>query len=629
MISTYQELKEIVPEKTLQFIKDLLPYLDFYKDSGNKITILSEQKIYNDYLVKQFLITLVLCAEDPDMSVLFEQYNISKKIYYPIADSDISFSKLFRQNRSFLPEYDDLVQYEYMLPIHILNNTFQLFKKNEHADFILNSIMHGVNKKSFGTMLQSYIKEQEESINNALEEKLISSLPTSVISYLETASRIQNYFFSKSFEFNEELIHKVPDDLIPVCLLLSTFYYRQTLNTKEDVNINEVMEKILNNYGIEKDKILSIIVNNNTFQSIDFTKCSGFMPIIQKYYQKYYKHGTCEEKEPSEITVPLILMNVFNRNMTDGVVIERILSLFQCPLNAFENFDVQVELEIEKEKIKKKYMDELSSYPPATHIYLKLAFSAFQIVMEKIDKKEIDSPLLKTPDDILVYSLISSLSRIWQHIKHLNPYRLFEKNKITLSLLNESCGLREDYFECLYRFPYRCDINYELITPFFEKYLKGNQIFRKNQRIEDIIKMIFSDAVNPSPLLQNLITMVEGNYDILKREILTEKDYELSLSVQERIDLLEQVPLEQLQIENMKSILQFGNTLSFHSSYIQEKLPKLILNDHHDESVDNINAIIGGIFQRKKPREEKLRSFLKKIFLEPKKRRYTKTGFYF
>ena len=82
---------------------------------------------------------------------------------------------------------------------------------------------------------------------------------------------------------------------------------------------------------------------------------------------------------------------------------------------------------------------------------------------------------------------------------------------------------------------------------------------------------------------------------ILNTEIQTEEDYELSLSVKERIKLLDEKPVDNLDIDNIQSVIKFGDSLGFHSQYIYDELPKLMLSDANDESIASINDTLNKV----------------------------------
>ena len=71
--------------------------------------------------------------------------------------------------------------------------------------------------------------------------------------------------------------------------------------------------------------------------------------------------------------------------------------------------------------------------------------------------------------------------------------------------------------------------------------------------------------------------------------------------------------MDSLDLTDIKSILHFGNSLSIHSKYIHDELPKLMMSDVHDKSVETISHIVDKIYAEV-PVPKKKRSLFDRLF---------------
>ncbi len=133
---------------------------------------------------------------------------------------------------------------------------------------------------------------------------------------------------------------------------------------------------------------------------------------------------------------------------------------------------------------------------------------------------------------------------------------------------------------------------------FVNYFAKDNDKYRSRRNIDDFAKRIFDISLNSSMFLETLTAQIGANYDILKEEVETGKDYELLITIDERISLLQDTAVDSLDLNDIKSVLHFGNSLSIHSKYIHDELPKLMLSDEHQNSINTINHIINNVYKK-------------------------------
>ena len=92
------------------------------------------------------------------------------------------------------------------------------------------------------------------------------------------------------------------------------------------------------------------------------------------------------------------------------------------------------------------------------------------------------------------------------------------------------------------------------------------------------------------------------NYDVLRTEVINNAPYMDSLPIDDRIVLLDNHRIESVDINAMDSVLSFGTSLSVHSKYIYDELPKLSQSDKYESSIETINSIVARVYNKREKR---------------------------
>ena len=222
---------------------------------------------------------------------------------------------------------------------------------------------------------------------------------------------------------------------------------------------------------------------------------------------------------------------------------------------------------------------------------IKLAIQVFEYLHEKKERDEINFPYVKTDDDIVTISILIAM------IEDGKVRDRFEKYGLTQEELLEVAHLSKNSLDQISE----NRVNYKLGERFILKYLPKN----KYMDMDSIVKLLFDKSFNSSYLIENIIPKKE-DYKALKYEIETGCDYEDTLTVDDRIILLNNQEVDPIDINDVSSILSFGNSLKSHAKVIYDELPKIALSDTNEQSVETIKSLTTQVYSQEEPKKRGL-----------------------
>lgn len=371
---------------------------------------------------------------------------------------------------------------------------------------------------------------------------------------------------------------------------------------------NETMASFFANMGFYRDRIK--IKKRDNF---DINKVYSSFPNI---YPEYIVIDEYEELTPLEIVKKTFKRYVDNCNLS---VFD---SIFKISKNTFESrideaiknekkeLYTKIENEIFKDipgytfnyetfdekyekaakkvnqiKRKKQILKELDKFPFNIRLKIDFVFKTYEYMMNKLDINELNSNLIKDKNDVKELTLI-----IGTLVYESNFLRFFEKRNITLEGVIKYSGLIIQDLDYIDKMP----VNFILYDEFKE-------CFEKN---EFLAHYIFSKN-NETHVLENIASKFGTNYDHLKVEVELNMDYEKTLSIDDRIEILNNQEVDTINYDNIVSILHFGDSLKIHSDYINDEIPKLANSDTHDEVINNLNNLISGVCKDKEQERKK------------------------
>ena len=151
------------------------------------------------------------------------------------------------------------------------------------------------------------------------------------------------------------------------------------------------------------------------------------------------------------------------------------------------------------------------------------------------------------------------------------------------------------------------DLNYGIFMKHFKKYCDGKKTkITKN----DLIRTLFG---KDSSVVRKIVESFCVDYTVYKAELIYDKDYIDTLSMEERIIILTELKAYELEPDSTTDIVNYGSELGIHTKYINSEFPETIKQGERNSSVDSIKEVIDKIYGRKTDTSKK-HSWFDRIF---------------
>jgi len=562
----YQNL----PKDTINFI-----------ETATKIyqVIESRKESNSNYLItKEDLITL---------SLYISNHYYNGRISEFFKDNDVSYEKVLKLlNLNITKEEIDNVTFEQDI---LINNYKKFIFTNDSKDssnitieyvcsnlcnvefcdsLILKNIFNKLSKDynivdNFNEQLEKHFDEKKIKEDNEIIEHFFKDLSNDTIEFLEDVSTLHKFIKKET-----DLLDK---DLPVFSILFSILKHDETKydEIKEFLNTKKIHTSSLAEY-----------FNLDYFKDMDTD-----IKIIKNNYYDFIFNGFNKNKDRKDITIYSIFKNLFNEELNTSFEFRKFLSFCECSYDDFKNIDNEYSKHILKRNYNKLVRNniDITFYNTALVIHNKI---------KELPKE--DNNIMKSESDIEKISLLLSYLKLHDTCAKIKSFLI--KHGLSINNIINYCNLKE--LENILEIDIsKLEIDYELFFNNYEKYL-GNIIFLiKNIILED------------NDIIKNIVLNNNGNYRILKYEVENEKEYQPTLS--EMIMELSNKQEENIDLNNINSILNFGNSLSHHSRYIHDEIPKLLTSESSEKSINTINSLIDKSYVNT---TQKKKSFFERLF---------------
>lgn len=440
-------------------------------------------------------------------------------------------------------------------------------------------------QSDFLEQLRVHLENKEQKRKMQLTQRLFKDMPVVTMEYLENTSIIHQYLLDHLKQYSEM-------DIQVLSLLLSLF-----VSQKSDIA----------EFLSSKNLTLNGVCKFLNISSSSLTKGTINIDILSEQYGVFIFSGHNKGIERKDLTVFNIVRNIFSKEVYNSVLISKFLGSFGLSYEDFEELEEKLKTYLEENEELKKEKEAktiLNSFKEMPKQYIINVMRIHQRLVKIAYQDESVARLIPNIADVRELSLLLGMFTIENDVQHF-----FEKNKVTFENICALIGLDTDIIKGLEAE----EINYKLILETYGAWIQYGST-NYNRTVSDLISRVFDKTIGKESLiLEEIVSFVGSNYDILKEEVESKKDHELSLSIDERIKVLSEESVDSLDLTDIKSILHFGNSLSIHSKYIHDELPKLMMSDVHDKSVETISHIVDKIYAEV-PVPKKKRSLFDRLF---------------
>ena len=375
---TYEEYFNLIPEDTKNFVKGVLQYMDIAVEvSGHSVANA------NDVAVCMACSLLTAWENNEARGKLSAcgcrvgniQFNAGclKEL---TAERE---KELFERYSSLFLTFSDKSQYYSQSMYDILKGAMYETKRYSF------SRSFGIDEDSY-RYIKSYADTLKKERTEEIEADLYKDLPVDVVFYLEYASKIRAELLKlfKRYSIVEDKYIKNNDSyLVP----LSLFYTLFELDTTE---VKDILV-YFNGKGITRDAVKNLV---GIPAASEVKKNDANLECIKYLYRPYF-----EAKDGEDINVKTIVKRLLDRNITNNISVERILSSLNVGVQDLSNMDEEIDKykEIERDRQIREFYDGLNA---DTRDYINFATKIYQLLLEKMKEGKHNKYILSSVDDV-------------------------------------------------------------------------------------------------------------------------------------------------------------------------------------------------------------------------------------
>ena len=447
-----------------------------------------------------------------------------------------------------------------------------LVNRKFNKSFVMESLFYelGDGTRPFEEKYVEYVQNTKLQEEKELRNRLFLGMDSEMITFWEDVSRCYDYFMKEN-RLNKH--GRKFYSIIYAGINVSSLKDFWEWSANGLLSNSEALAKVL------KDENMVISVDKNDVN----------LNLLMNDFREYFK----------EDCPPLGLIDVLDQAVAEEMELSPYgITIFEPRFNLIKSFRKYYEIFTQEKEMKlgKQIYD---AYPIEVQRYLYKVLNTYLNVKEYFDRK----------DDSCLYSFLYATLDLETEEAHY-----LMKHNITKELLKEEKFVIEAK-----------DLDYTLLVTDFSKYFlnpKAEQLKKdfqfvnsycsENTIISSLFQEIFDKEICPSTYLERLCDKVGCDYQILKMEVCSLKDYVLLVSPEERMKMLEETSVEPLIPDNIQSILHFGDSLSIHSSAIHEEYPKLMLNDSSEKAIIELNELMNKVIPKEKSKTFSFRFLFKR-----------------
>ncbi len=543
--------------------RDVRSFIDYTGDTYQTIiTRMQDEKHNTRYLSHEedalglaFLLSSYHFGND--VSVFFNDHGVTKEkvldlVKLNVTDEDIAnttipFYTLGNTFRAIIYEGNnkDLNSREITLNDIVSNFIITKSVSFEFIKTVFETIQPDIGiEQDFIKQVETYLANKKEKELLAFEKDFFEGLSPVVSEFLKLS--ISSYGrTSKPYDSS----------------LIAPSFIDALVKMKDNEKVGPVYRYCTKYFPIDESKLYK------TSRKIDYDKS------LLKEYLPFLQEGVNATRQKNEITIPSIIETVFSLNYRP--LREEFVNLDEKVANFIE----EEKREEEKRKQEEKNREELSLAEDVMECldeeniqYMKKVLLINRYIKEHHPKKDIlkDSSIRQMSLALALYYVDNPVVKYFekQYITLGKLANIFEVDTLKLKMLQSE------------------DIDYRL---FFDQYLPyfmdEDKIRNVLNEVEDLTidsekatiagsaKFLFQEETEKDSTFQNAVKTLGCDYDILKYEVTTLQDYELSLDLDARIGRLLNTPISSIDLGSMKDILFFGDSIYNHLRYIQDALP--------------------------------------------------------
>lgn len=554
MALTYDEFKKIVPKETSDFFDELLPHLAYYIDNGYDIRFTTTPSTAYFDESKAFFLSLYVLGNIKEYAALLGPLGYKRSNYH-IDNKNIDFllnkEELYEKYNYLIPVYEDKTLYYNLRPTDIVHDTYNTYYNKGGDRDLFREIITMSSYGQFKHTLLTSSQEQKQIQEREIEKEIYKQVPISVISYIETASKIRTILINKLTYSENSICKKLDTDLVPLSLFLALFF--NVNNSQNELDNQNAIVYLLDEKGITLEKIKNILGVNIQLSEINTTPKNIY--AIKDLYNKYYQNGNSINMSYNNLSVQGIIKNILNRNFTKSLVIDKLLTKLGCNTSMFKNIEQDSIRAIENKKLLEEQENIKIFYkdiPKKTRDFMEFTVKTYSLLLEKMNEKKYNAEILATEEDASILALY-----IASNYYNSNISEFFNDNGVTfqkiLKLLN--IEIKKEEIE-------QRKLDRSILIDKYGVIIYGGENKKHltcNLSINDICLNICNRNISQSMILENIFnslsptTQIDSNFSTQLKKHLIDKENKRKIEKTEKF--FKDMPIETIKmLEEASSI---------------------------------------------------------------------------
>jgi len=514
---------------------------------------------YNDFLVDKGL-TIDKILELIKLPKL-EEYKKELNSVNPSPKSITVFTSLINNGINYRKAKESIT-----VDSIVLNTTDKSRTKSTLIHKLYKNITNETLDDDFTKQIETNTKNKNDKRKKELAESLLENISIDVYNFLKVLSSYYQILETKGLD---------QKDLEQFSIIYATSRY------------DNIIGEYLSSIGMSRTSLTNALGISFNYQDKTFD-----IDIIDKYFKNYIF-----DRKPEEITVHTIFENAFKKELTNSLLLRKILNDYNTKPEDFLNIDSKLHA-YTKKKEQQEEQDKINKLLNNCDDYIKKLFNDILRIHEYLLTNISKLNLIKNEDDIEELSILIAL---FLNDEEYIPF--FIHNGITLDELLSRINLNRNILNDIKSIK----PNNRLLFK-YEKYINRYNYLTLNKLIEGL----FNEDINPSQILEIITSQTGNNYSYLVEEVSNKKNRELT--PEQGIKILSKEVVVPIEESTYGYISEYGTSISKHSKYISDALNKLIFNDSLEKSIDSINSLLGEISYNETITSPKKQSFFSRIF---------------
>lgn len=501
MIINYDEYIKIVPKETGEFVNLVLKLFDNYilQESAIWVKDQNEDDVAIDHMgskIFAILLAVKYCKNLNDKSRIIldkcglkeefiNKFNIEK-----LKEIEVDYNNVFNKTANVFCQYQFYENYMFLMPEEII---YDVYDRGNYRISQINYIFENNNwREIFSTEYCKCTNDMKNNKKNIVEKEVYKDLSYDMINYLEKVASWCRWFRNNDkSQYNSEVIETI-DDMTLASLILAIY------------DIESKVTTFFCNLGINESRVRSFLVKGKTGSPSLPPSCAT---IIRQFFDKYINSGFNKEKESKNLTIENVINNIFDRDFTNSLVLEKLLYKYKLSITDFSdfenkliNFEKNYEL-LQRQKILDEFYNDISN---ETIEFIEFVSKIHKIIKSNFESGVISKKYIVDENDIRYFAFFIS-----SYFVSNDFINYFKDNGITKEKIMDKLGINIDKeeFDNI-----ESDIN--LIVNNYKDIIFGYTSYRKDISVNTVLYSLGDCEKLNSTLILNLLEDINPNLRI-------------------------------------------------------------------------------------------------------------------